>query len=200
MALIGSYQSAVAVTISQTAERYQIPFLSADNSSPSLHRQGLRSEGATPTCFSIQAPRPVCEFALKVSTHHVVLSDDLVHRDARSASAAARRISCGCWTRRSRTPRQRRTRRTHITKARTCRARRWWRSDAARSGAGASITPRPKAGCAMAVSSPGATRSLRLRQARANFRSLTILQPDAAKLRSMCAHAGNSGCTFRYSE
>jgi branched-chain amino acid transport system substrate-binding protein len=41
-ALIGSYQSAVAVTISQTAERYQIPFLSADNSSPSLHRQGLK--------------------------------------------------------------------------------------------------------------------------------------------------------------
>jgi branched-chain amino acid transport system substrate-binding protein len=41
-ALIGSYQSAVAVTISQTAERYQIPFLSAENSSPSLHRQGLK--------------------------------------------------------------------------------------------------------------------------------------------------------------
>ncbi len=41
-ALIGSYQSAVAVTISQTAERYQVPFLSADNSSPSLHRQGLK--------------------------------------------------------------------------------------------------------------------------------------------------------------
>jgi branched-chain amino acid transport system substrate-binding protein len=41
-ALIGSYQSAVAVTVSQTAERYQIPFLSAENSSPSLHRQGLK--------------------------------------------------------------------------------------------------------------------------------------------------------------
>ncbi|MBV8427173.1 MAG: ABC transporter substrate-binding protein [Hyphomicrobiales bacterium] len=41
-ALIGSYQSAVAVTISQTAERYQVPFISADNSSPSLHRQGLK--------------------------------------------------------------------------------------------------------------------------------------------------------------
>ena len=40
--LIGSYQSAVAVTISQTAERYQVPYLSADNSSPSLHRQGLK--------------------------------------------------------------------------------------------------------------------------------------------------------------
>jgi branched-chain amino acid transport system substrate-binding protein len=41
-AIIGSYQSAVAVTISQICERYQIPFMSADNSSPSLHRRGLK--------------------------------------------------------------------------------------------------------------------------------------------------------------
>jgi branched-chain amino acid transport system substrate-binding protein len=41
-AVIGSYQSAVAVTISQICERYQIPFISADNSSPSLHRRGLK--------------------------------------------------------------------------------------------------------------------------------------------------------------
>ncbi len=41
-ALIGTYQSAVAATVSQTAERYQTPFLSADNSSPSLHRRGLK--------------------------------------------------------------------------------------------------------------------------------------------------------------
>src|SRR6201996_6110327 len=41
-AVIGSYQSAVAVTVSQTCERYQTPFLSADNSSPSLHRRGLK--------------------------------------------------------------------------------------------------------------------------------------------------------------
>jgi branched-chain amino acid transport system substrate-binding protein len=41
-ALIGSYQSAVAVTISAMAERYQTPYLSADNSSPSLHRRGLK--------------------------------------------------------------------------------------------------------------------------------------------------------------
>ncbi|MDB5520586.1 MAG: Extracellular ligand-binding receptor [Tardiphaga sp.] len=38
----GTYQSAVAVTVSQICERYQIPFLSADNSSPSLHRRGLK--------------------------------------------------------------------------------------------------------------------------------------------------------------
>src|SRR5438132_560728 len=41
-AVIGTYQSAVAVTVSQICERYQIPFISADNSSPSLHRRGLK--------------------------------------------------------------------------------------------------------------------------------------------------------------
>ena len=41
-AIIGTYQSAVAVTVSQICERYQIPFLSADKSSPSLHRRGLK--------------------------------------------------------------------------------------------------------------------------------------------------------------
>src|SRR3982074_1711063 len=41
-AIVGTYQSAVAVTVSQTCERYQIPFISADNSSPSLHRRGLK--------------------------------------------------------------------------------------------------------------------------------------------------------------
>src|SRR5262245_50571709 len=35
-AVVGTYHSAVAVTVSQVCERYQIPFLSADNSSPSL--------------------------------------------------------------------------------------------------------------------------------------------------------------------
>ncbi|MBN8986972.1 MAG: ABC transporter substrate-binding protein [Rhizobiales bacterium] len=41
-AILGSYQSSVAVTVSQTCERYQIPFVSADNSSPSLHTRGLK--------------------------------------------------------------------------------------------------------------------------------------------------------------
>src|SRR5882762_10471632 len=39
-AIVGTYQS--AVTVSQICERYQIPFISADNSSPSLHRRGLK--------------------------------------------------------------------------------------------------------------------------------------------------------------
>ena len=42
VALIGSYQSATAATISQVAERYQVPYLSADNSSPSLNQRGLK--------------------------------------------------------------------------------------------------------------------------------------------------------------
>lgn len=41
-AIIGTYQSAVAATVSQTTERYGLPFLSADNSSPSLNRRGLK--------------------------------------------------------------------------------------------------------------------------------------------------------------
>lgn len=40
--LVGTYQSAVAATVSQTAERYAVPFMSSDNSSPSLHRRGLK--------------------------------------------------------------------------------------------------------------------------------------------------------------
>ena len=42
VALIGSYQSATAATISQVADRYEIPFMSADNSSPSLNTRGLK--------------------------------------------------------------------------------------------------------------------------------------------------------------
>jgi branched-chain amino acid transport system substrate-binding protein len=42
VALIGTYQSSVAATVSQTAERYEVPFMSADNSSPSLHRRKLK--------------------------------------------------------------------------------------------------------------------------------------------------------------
>jgi branched-chain amino acid transport system substrate-binding protein len=41
-AIVGTYQSGVAATVSQAAERYQVPFISADNSSPSLHTRGLK--------------------------------------------------------------------------------------------------------------------------------------------------------------
>jgi branched-chain amino acid transport system substrate-binding protein len=42
VALIGSYQSATAATISQVADRYQIPFLVAESSSPTLTARGLK--------------------------------------------------------------------------------------------------------------------------------------------------------------
>lgn len=40
--LIGSYTSATAATISQIAERYEVPYLAMDNSSPSLSQRGLK--------------------------------------------------------------------------------------------------------------------------------------------------------------
>jgi branched-chain amino acid transport system substrate-binding protein len=43
VALIGTYQSAVAVTASVTAERYGVPFIGAETSSPSLHRRNLKN-------------------------------------------------------------------------------------------------------------------------------------------------------------
>ncbi len=42
VALVGSYTSATAATISQVAERYEVPYLAMDNSSPSLHKRGLK--------------------------------------------------------------------------------------------------------------------------------------------------------------
>ncbi len=42
VALVGSYTSATAVTISQVAERYEVPYISMDNSSPSLNQRGLQ--------------------------------------------------------------------------------------------------------------------------------------------------------------
>ncbi len=41
-AIIGSFHSSVAATITVTTERYGIPYISADNSSPSLHRRNLK--------------------------------------------------------------------------------------------------------------------------------------------------------------
>jgi branched-chain amino acid transport system substrate-binding protein len=40
--LIGSYTSATAATISQVADRYEVPYLAMDNSSPSLNKRGLK--------------------------------------------------------------------------------------------------------------------------------------------------------------
>ena len=42
VAIVGSYTSATAATISQVTERYDVPYISADNSSPSLNQRGLK--------------------------------------------------------------------------------------------------------------------------------------------------------------
>ncbi len=41
-AILGAYHSAVSATVSETAERYSVPYVCADSSSPSLHRRGLK--------------------------------------------------------------------------------------------------------------------------------------------------------------
>jgi branched-chain amino acid transport system substrate-binding protein len=41
-AIVGAYHSSVSSTVSQTCERYEIPYLAADSSSPSLHRRNLK--------------------------------------------------------------------------------------------------------------------------------------------------------------
>ena len=42
VAILGSYTSATAATISQVTDRYEVPYISCDNSSPSLTRRGLK--------------------------------------------------------------------------------------------------------------------------------------------------------------
>jgi branched-chain amino acid transport system substrate-binding protein len=42
VAIVGSYTSATGATISQITERYEEPYMSADNSSPSLNQRGLK--------------------------------------------------------------------------------------------------------------------------------------------------------------
>jgi len=42
VALIGSYTSATGATISQVADRYGVPYMAMDNSSPSLNQRGLK--------------------------------------------------------------------------------------------------------------------------------------------------------------
>jgi branched-chain amino acid transport system substrate-binding protein len=42
VAIIGSYTSATAATISQVTERYEVPYIAMDNSSPTLSRRGLK--------------------------------------------------------------------------------------------------------------------------------------------------------------
>jgi branched-chain amino acid transport system substrate-binding protein len=83
VAIVGSYTSATAATISQVTERYQIPYMSADNSSPSLNRRGLVwffRTSPTDEMFS----QAMFDFfkAVGDKTGHPVKSVALVHEDS----------------------------------------------------------------------------------------------------------------------
>ncbi|TBW40275.1 amino acid ABC transporter substrate-binding protein [Siculibacillus lacustris] len=41
-AIVGAFHSSVSATVSATCERYALPYVAADSSSPSLHRRGLK--------------------------------------------------------------------------------------------------------------------------------------------------------------
>ena len=41
-AIVGAFHSSVSATVSATCERYEVPYVCADSSSPSLHRRGMK--------------------------------------------------------------------------------------------------------------------------------------------------------------
>ncbi len=82
-ALIGTYQSAVAATVSQVADRYEIPFMSAENSSPSLNRRGLKWFFRT-TAHDEMFTAGMFQFykAIGEKTGHPVRSVALIYEDS----------------------------------------------------------------------------------------------------------------------
>ncbi|HET7879295.1 MAG TPA: ABC transporter substrate-binding protein, partial [Acetobacteraceae bacterium] len=81
-ALIGSYQSATAATISQVADRYEVPYMSADNSSPSLNQRGLKWFFRT-SPHDIMFTQAMFDFFRDIGakTGHKVTSVVLFHED-----------------------------------------------------------------------------------------------------------------------
>jgi branched-chain amino acid transport system substrate-binding protein len=82
VALIGSYQSATAATISQVADRYEVPYMSADNSSPSLNQRGLKWFFRT-SPHDVMFTQAMFDFFrdIAVKTGHKVRSVVLFHED-----------------------------------------------------------------------------------------------------------------------
>lgn len=83
VAIVGSYTSATGATISQVTERYQLPYMSADNSSPSLNQRGLKwffRTSPTDDMFT----QAMFDFfkAQGAKTGHPVKSVALVHEDS----------------------------------------------------------------------------------------------------------------------
>ncbi len=83
VALIGSYTSATAVTISQVAERYQVPYISMDNSSPTLSQRGLHWFFRT-TPQDVMFTAAMFDFFKDIGakTGHPVKSVALFHEDS----------------------------------------------------------------------------------------------------------------------
>ena len=83
VALIGSYTSATAATISQVADRYQIPYLSLDNSSPSLNQRGLKWFFRT-SPHDVMFTQAMFDFfkAIGEKTGRPVHSVTLIHEDS----------------------------------------------------------------------------------------------------------------------
>ncbi|HKM62105.1 MAG TPA: ABC transporter substrate-binding protein [Acidisphaera sp.] len=83
VALIGSYTSATAATISQVADRYGIPYLSLDNSSPSLNQRGLKWFFRT-SPHDVMFTQAMFDFfkAVGEKTGHPVHSVMLFHEDS----------------------------------------------------------------------------------------------------------------------
>ena len=83
VALIGSYTSATAATISQVTERYEVPYISMDNSSPTLSQRGLQWFFRT-TPQDIMFTAAMFDFFKDVGakTGHPVHSVALFHEDS----------------------------------------------------------------------------------------------------------------------
>lgn len=83
VAIVGSYTSFTAATISQVTERYQVPYLSADNSSPSLTERGLQWFFRTsPTDLTFTAAMFTFFKEIGAKTGHPVKTVTLFHEDS----------------------------------------------------------------------------------------------------------------------
>jgi len=83
IAVIGSYTSATAVTISQVCSRYQVPYISAENSAPSLNQQGLEWF-FRPSPTDIDFSQAMFDFfaAIGKKTGHPVRSIAIIHENS----------------------------------------------------------------------------------------------------------------------
>lgn len=91
VAVIGSYTSATAVTISQICNRYQVPYISADNSSPSLNKQGLDwFFRPSPTDIDFTRAMFDCFAAFGKKTGETVRSIAIIHENSVFGSDSAK--------------------------------------------------------------------------------------------------------------